>query len=232
MKKSYKANLYNIIKNEFALSPTRFYTLDETIDNKPTTAIGIVDTKLKFYFLNPEHTWDHFKIKQTYFTPNFAESSWIPTNNELLTYTQAEGQFKTWLQNHAKPFIIENDLDDVWNSIRLEEHLLQLTQIEITDKTQFTSDECMKIQASIDSLRKLLVDRFALSDLQLQYTNERLDYLANAVIRLNKFDWVNLLVSILLSIAINMSIDTNTGSIFWELVKTALSQVRGFFISK
>jgi hypothetical protein len=56
----------------------------------------------------------------------------------------------------------------------------------------------------------------------LEFINERLEYLSQAVDRLNKFDWKAQALSTLISIAVNLSVDTEGGKKLFQLFSQAL----------
>jgi hypothetical protein len=67
----------------------------------------------------------------------------------------------------------------------------------------------------------MIAEEFNPTQEQLQFINERLDYLAKAVDRLNRFDWTGLAISIVVSIAVNLSVDTEGGRVLFTLFKAA-----------
>jgi hypothetical protein len=56
---------------------------------------------------------------------------------------------------------------------------------------------------------------------QRDYVEERLEYLSNAVDRLNRFDWKSLAISTVVGIGINLAVDTQTGPMLMRLLEQA-----------
>lgn len=73
--------------------------------------------------------------------------------------------------------------------------------------------------------KRLVVENYNPTNDQLDFISERLDYLTDSVNRLNRYDWKGLALSILTSIAINLTVDTQGGKMLFELFTQALHSV-------
>src|ERR1700730_9725630 len=56
---------------------------------------------------------------------------------------------------------------------------------------------------------------------QSEFINERLEYLSKAVDRLNRFYWNGVAISVVMSIAVNLSVDTERGRVLFNTFKAA-----------
>jgi hypothetical protein len=232
MLKVYKNTVYNIIKETVKLDPNLFYITDELDEGKPVSVLSIKESPMKFVFRNKATSWDLFDCRQTVFSPDFRMTSWTPVpTNSYLSFDDISKIFISWLNYHAKSYLTERDLIDVWNQFQFETNIFDLAQSSISNNSKFNIEDSESVSNSIDSLKKLIDDKYHLTEIQFKYINERLDYLSEATNRLGKFDWSNLFVSIMISIAINMGVDTNTGKEFFELIKIAFNDVK-YIISK
>lgn len=226
MLKEYKNEVYRIIKEVVMLDPNRFYITDGNYNTFPVSQISTIDSKMSFWFRNRPNSWKSFDYKQTKFCPDFIVSNWIPNNGQTFNFQQLSGIFIQWLTNHVKPFFEEQDIVDKWNAFQFEIDIFHLLEAGFGDNTNFTNEDSKTISKSLDYLKQLIIDKFNPIDEQLHYMNERLDFLSEAVSRLGKFDWKSQFVSIMISIAINMTFDKETGNAFFRLIQEAFSEIK------
>jgi len=225
MKKIYKNDIHRIIKEEVNLDPNQFKIIEEVLHDNHVASLLSIDNKMCFKFLNPPTSWDVFQISFTLFNPTFTRTGWTPQSN-YLSYGETKIKFIEWLRTHAKSYVDDIQGIDNWTPFQFETNIFQLSQIPIDDKSNFTIDDSEKIFNSIDNLKQLLIDKFEPTEIQLAFINERLNYLSESTNRLNKYDWSNLLISVFMSIAINMSFDTETGRRFFDLINQAFKNVK------
>jgi len=74
---------------------------------------------------------------------------------------------------------------------------------------------------AVDRFRTSIVNDFQPSPEQIEFIDEKLDYLTKAVDRLNHFDWRALAIPTVISIAINLSADTERGRLLFRLFQEA-----------
>jgi hypothetical protein len=70
-----------------------------------------------------------------------------------------------------------------------------------------------------------LKDQFNPSPEQEEFIEERLEYLSEAVDKLNRFDWKGVALSTLLSIGANLCVDKESGRILFGLFQQAFQSV-------
>ena len=80
---------------------------------------------------------------------------------------------------------------------------------------------------SINELKGLIINKFELLEEQQKIVNDRLDYLAEASGRLNKFDWKGTLVNTIMSMSIALSLDTEKGKILLKLFQRIFQNIKG-----
>ncbi|HTI07094.1 MAG TPA: hypothetical protein VL832_01025 [Puia sp.] len=132
------------------------------------------------------------------------------------------------MKNDVKPYIEDNEGEDKWNEFQFETSIYALAGIGFEDTSNFSSAEIMQINGAINNLKGLISEHLNPTSQQLEFVNHRLNYLVESTTRLNKFDWTNTFVSILISIAINMCFDTETGKAFFNLIKQAFNSFENF----
>jgi hypothetical protein len=72
---------------------------------------------------------------------------------------------------------------------------------------------------ALRDVRLLIIDRFAPSTAEMESIDARLNYLTQAIERLNRFDWKSLLISSIMSISVALSFDTEKGRQLYKLFK-------------
>ncbi|HEX2628410.1 MAG TPA: hypothetical protein VHM26_05350, partial [Chitinophagaceae bacterium] len=217
MRKVYKNDIYRIITEVVKFDPTKFILTDSTDSGHPVSTIAVRNSEMNFIFRNAKNSWEHFDVRFTRFSPNNEMSAWTPSSaGSYIDYQEAAKIFTQWLSSHAKNFIEEQDLTDNWINFQFETNIFELTQIRFDDNSHFNIDESSRISNSIDGLRQLIIEKFNPNNEQLEFINQRLDYLIESTNRLGKFDWTSTMISIMISIAINMGFDTQTGKDFFE----------------
>lgn len=221
MLKEHKNDIYRTIQ-DVGLNPTTFILKDSIIDNFHISTLTLIGTDMAFIFKIHEESWWGFKFRYTQFKPNYPLSEWKPSGpKSYYEYYYALKHFVRWLKTDLNKYIEDNQTVNKWNDFQFETNIFDLTQIKFTNNAKFTSVESQSISESLVKLKKLMLENFAFTNNQLQFMNERLEYLDKATNRLMKFDWVNTMVSIMVSIAINMTFDTDTGKKFFELIGQA-----------
>jgi hypothetical protein len=71
----------------------------------------------------------------------------------------------------------------------------------------------------------LIINTLSPDSEQLREIHSRLEYLANAVDRLNRFDWRGLALTTVIGVATTLSADTQTGRQLWGLFVQAMKSV-------
>ena len=110
-------------------------------------------------------------------------------------------------------------MPDLWSQLQFYSPLT--TAFIDDDLKQFSSEQKEQIRLSIKDFERLIVENYAPTKEQLKFISDRLSYLGNAVDRLNRFDWKGLAISIVTSIAINLSVDTEGGKLLFKLFQQA-----------
>ncbi|MCJ7807725.1 MAG: hypothetical protein MUP73_03255, partial [Dehalococcoidia bacterium] len=88
----------------------------------------------------------------------------------------------------------------------------------------FTDDEKHSLIMSVETLRLSVVNTFQPSDDQLKVIDGHLEYLKNAVDRLNRIDWRAIAVMTSIQIATVLTLDTEKGRLLLSLFEQAFSE--------
>jgi hypothetical protein len=169
-----------------------------------------------------------FKVNYTLFNANYPWN-WqrTPPAPEGTIYRNpiedAYARFQEWLANEVKPYIDEMLQPDLWAGIEQQREFVTPTSLTPHDVSFFTDEEKPSLRTSIKQFRLLVCEKFDPTQEQLEIIDERLDYLSEAVDRLNRFDWKSLGLGTVLSIVVALSLDTSKGKLLFDLFKQAFS---------
>lgn len=215
--KKYKNAFFEAIRKE-GLSPHVFQTSDEETewsDLHLYFVIELPDSGPSFWVIGT--TFDNrFTIKFSRFPRgDFNTYRWNKFDF-VLRY------FYEWLRTDVKDYLDERNLPDLWSELETYRSIFNDVDITEESSSNFSSKEQSDIKHSIEKYKLLLEENFSPNREQSQFINEQLDYLANAVERLNRFDWRGLAISTLMGIAINLSVDTEKGKLLFSLFQQAL----------
>lgn len=176
-------------------------------------------TPLSFGFIENPNDFHLFLHKYTKFAPKFDETQII---GEYVSIDKVIEIFHTWLNDHVN-LAIEEDLEpDLWGDAYRLHDILGNEIIETQDTSDFSEHEIHIIEVALEKFIDLVEEEFHPDEMQSQQIRERLDYLAEATKRSNKFDWQGLVISTLIGIMINLTLDTEKGRLLYELFLKAL----------
>jgi hypothetical protein len=196
-----------------------FLRLSRSTEDEKVFVIEIKNSPLRFAIRVEPGDFYKFKCKGAKFKPGFPMSGWWWRDPHPIEY--ALKQFRTWLDRVAKKYIEDNDLPDYWSQIEMYKSFVSGSATPPKDDKEFTEQEKEEVRNSVDRFRALIAETFNPTPEQSVFINERLDYLSRATDRLNRFDWQGLAISVVVSIAVNLSADTERGRVLFNLFKQA-----------
>jgi len=141
------------------------------------------------------------------------------------TFDRMLQSFTRWLKGDAGDILQAEMATDPWAEVESFSRVFGYASFSQEDMSPFTAEEKAAVRASVLRFRLLIVEHYEPVEDQLKEVNERLDYLADAIERLNRFDWKSLALSTIISIGINMTIDTAGGQEFMRLCQQAFGVV-------
>jgi len=184
--------------------------------------ITFKQTPLKFLIINAPNSYEAFKYMYTFYAPGFPISHNLPGTG-FCNFNTLIGYLADWLGNQLNPYIEDLVETDLWATYINSPKSLNLSVINFNEQTAFSTQE--RVKFAILELKLLIQQQFQTSAAQQQLVNERLDYLADGVDRLNKFDWMGILFNIIIAITIALTLDTEKGRSLYELFKKVLSGI-------
>ncbi len=235
MLKKYKNGFIEIIKKH-GLDPAEFSILESKSEQGGSkvlivpdiTTIRLRNTGLKFDIFETATALHTFGVNYTRFDADWP-SNWLrgPGSHPSVRHSIDEiyRLYNRWLSAEVEPYIQETQQPDLWQQIEQQRQLITARSLTPYEVSPFTEEEKPQLRASIQQFRLLVCESFNTTQEQLKCIDERVDYLTQAVDRLNRFDWKGLALSIVVGISIDLCVDTDGGRRLFELFKQAFNGV-------
>jgi hypothetical protein len=128
---------------------------------------------------------------------------------------------QTWLARDVSRAIEEELLPDLWQQVR-DSAMARIGQTHRDDEP-FSADERAQVKIAITNFYFLIEQTFAPAPEARAAVQEQLDYLKEAVDRLNRFDWKGTAINTLLGITVTLSLDTERGRQLYGLFRQAFA---------
>jgi len=223
MLKKYKNRLLQVIQ-EKGLDPKLFEAKETEDSDSDVFTVRLADTQLTFIARNSNRDFHDFDCRYATFSPSFDITDYAPQAG-WEDFDELTKDFDEWLENHVKLYIQEQAEPDMWELIASQAPLVNGSEMPEENINTFSEDEKIRARMSINEFRILLIKNFEPSSDEIQAINDRLDYLSNAVDRLNKFDWRGLAIMTLIQISLTLGLDTEKGRFLFDLFKQVFSTV-------
>jgi len=220
MLKKHKNSLFHIIKGNDFLSLDRFDISEKNIGDGAMTVISYKNSPLEFTIQIDSDSYHEFFYGYVTFSPTFER---INSGGIVINFKELRTKFEDWLNYDVKEYIFESSEVDLWDEFKKSSSTLNIDNIEFDNKETFTSDEQKQIKMALDELKLLIKSNFNTTKEQQSVVINRLDYLGDACIRLNKFDWKSIAISTMISISIALTLDTEQGQLLFSLFKKVIA---------
>lgn len=219
MLKVYKNQFYKAIE-DVGLTPSEFKFRVENNED----VIMHDETGFEFRVTHTKESYDTFRCRYSQFQPGAPLCGFKP--NAYISFSSMRDMyFFPWVKEHLKPCLEELNGIDLWEEYSRDSKVLDLDKIDFEDKAQFSYDEQKQIALAIEDLKLLVAGKFDQTQEQSNNITARLDYLAEACSRLNKYDWKSLLINTVFSIGVALSLDTSKGAELVNLFKRVFSNI-------
>jgi hypothetical protein len=225
MLKQYKNRLFQEIHNK-GLDPRSFQTKETRIEGHSAFVLQLMNTPLKFIIRNSSDSYHRLDCSYSQFGPSFPMSAYYPPLEGSWTRVdQVLVRFSKWLEDCVKPYLEELLEPDLWEQVQLGGPIIGTSKPREEDRLGFSADEAAQIRLAMKEFRLLVVKTFDPSQEEKEVIDARLDYLAEAVDRLNRLDWRSVAITTVISISITLSLDTEKGRILFGLFQQVFSRV-------
>lgn len=221
MLKRYKNALLEAVQ-QAGLDATQFRVTEDIIHQHPSFVLHFQNTPMMFVIRNPEHDFHIFDCSFVGFSPSYSDSSYYP-HEGFEDFENILPIFKDWLNHSINAYLEEMLIPDMWSQIESQKSIMNGSSIGSDDTSNFSFEEKTELRLALQEFRLLVAKNFTPSDEEMKLVSDRLEYLAEATNRLNRFDWRGLVISTLLSISTTLSLDTNSGRLLYGLFQQAFN---------
>ncbi|MHC4657334.1 MAG: hypothetical protein ACYS91_20285 [Planctomycetota bacterium] len=228
MLKKYKNGFIKLITKQ-GLDPKDFKVEERKTRYTFTFAIQFIDIPLKFEVQNISRSHHHFKCYFVNFEPgfpkNYVHSIKKKDKYHYLDINNVYTVFEEWLVDSILQYVDESFQPDLWKQIENQTRLITAKKISEEESVPFLEDEKTQLKLSINEFRLIVNKTFGPSQEELKIIENRLDYLSDALDRLNRLDWRSLAFTTIISISIALTLDTEKGKVLFNLFKQVFSKL-------
>jgi hypothetical protein len=229
MLRAHKNRLYEAVK-EAGFRAAQFTTEEKTLDFhdgvEPTECflLTLKNTPLQFITRISPNDYDAFDRMSSLCAPGWPLSvAWPPGDRQFVDIDLIAFQLGQWLQEVANRYLEEETVPDFWAEAQAQAESFLPSYNDPQREKKFSAQEKKLLELAIAQVRKEINRALKPTASELKLINERLDYLSHGVGRLNRLDWKNILVSTMIGIVINLSLDTTRGAQLYQIFKEAFS---------
>jgi hypothetical protein len=221
MLRRYKNALFQeLLKSGF--DPSLFETeANDDDQHHPAFEIRLKDTELSFVTRNPIGHFDQFDYQFVEFAAGYPWTEVRPAEG-YIEFGKVLEVFREWIATDVDAYLQDAALPDLWAQVNQARAMLnQAAQPDVAE--EFSADERTQVRIAVQQFQLLVIKEFAPSPDEQAVVVQQLERLADAVERLNKFDWQGVALNTLISISVTLSLDTEKGRILYGLFQQALS---------
>lgn len=226
MLKKDKNGFIQVIRDS-GLKPSQFKSYEKEVDNHPGFILRFVNSPLYFLTRTNCDNYQEHDCRYIKFAPDFPKSEYFPNAEidkfwEWYPISRVYKHFEEWLVEHVKIYVEEHELPDLWGQINGQE-LFNGDPLENRNDTTFDQNEKEQIQISIVNFNNFVKVEFNPTDDQQEIISDRLEYLSQAIERLDKVDWMGIAFTTIISISIALGLDTERGNCLFLMFKNTIN---------
>lgn len=210
------------IITDTGLQLSDFTAKEEHRSGNPAFVLRYKDSPMEFWYRNSKNSYLLYDCCYTTFAPGYIQSQYIPDSNWADGIEFVYREFKEWIDSHLNHYLEEKDAPDLWNIVSQEDNSYLW---DGSDLSFFSGEEKSDLILKIGKFKEQLLTTYQFNQHQLALIDNKLEYLAESVERLNKFDWKGVLIATLIGLATTLSVDKNTGEELFNLAKHIFSEV-------
>lgn len=223
MRRIHRNEIFKIIQDS-GIGIDRFLIEDDINGEIFYTRISLIDSPFNFVVCISNESYNAFDYSYTLYAPNYPSSEHFPPN-DFCGFEEIADNLKWWLNSVVATYIEDKVVPDLWEEYKRGSKSLDINVVDFDDKRSFDFDEKVNVRLALEELKFLIQNTLSTNEQEQSIVNARLDYLIEAVDRLNVFDWKSIAVSSLVSISIALSLDTQKGLLLFDLFKKVFAFV-------
>lgn len=174
---------------------------------------------MQFTFESSPLSFDIFSYTMTKYTPDFR----IEINKDARKFEIILESFKYWLVAHCKDLYDDKAGNDLWTDYKKQAAFSSIKNEDYSNFENFSNHDRASIKLALEEIKGIIIERFTKTDEQIIDLNLRIDYLTEAVGRLNKTDWRGIFLSTIINITVALTLSPKEGQ---ELMNLFLSAIR------
>lgn len=232
MQKFYRNQLLQVI-DKLKLDDTLFDIIESEDEGYYTTEIDLVGSGLKFTIMETSKSFHLFSYKYARNTPQitikgyprkaFPFRRWSKSPYKFYKFNKVKSKFKYWLKVELKDFFRDLKEEDLWE-LRMQDDLLIFDGHRENDRFEYFNDnEQEEVYKALNAARGEIKENVPMNEEELARINEKIDYLMESVKKLNKFDWKSVLLSSVIDIVSDLTLDPTGGKMVFDIIRRAFS---------
>ena len=223
MLNKYKNDILTAIKGS-GFAPSCFTTYEDGDD----FCITLTGTEIHFLFFSVPESYHMFRFRYVPFCPGNKQvlsDDFSPHPNEdTFIFRTAMEQFRVWLKS-IRDYFEDNQTPDLWAELQKQNTITDLTGQADDQYTPFTVEQKRQIRLGLNEVRLLIQKEFEPSEDEMNVVTNRLDYLADALDRLNKFDWKSVLMGTIISVSTALAFSPEQADSLYQIFKNMLAGI-------
>lgn len=180
---------------------------DFTWDNREISTIRYVKGQ---YFCRFQMTDDYLSRMIIYSPGSMLHEEYY--GKDMINWQAYENAFIMWLTNLKR----ELNADSLWEKLRIE--VSKITTRNNIDNEYFNQIEKDLIQKKLESI-KVQVENLNIGSEKLDIINKKLDHLFELTEKLNKVDWLSILIGSIAGLILDLVITQDVVAKIWEIIK-------------
>jgi len=223
MRRTFKNELFQFLsQTKFGIDQFRFLENSSSQPGLSSVSIRYKETPLEFFIKELSGYNDKFTTSYYKYAQGFPLTTHGPNAESFQEVLQ---RIKNWLDGDVSSYIDDENTPDLWDEYNSYRKAVDLTNFDVIETEKFSKEESRQIALALGQMKQIIRLEYKTTEEQQFLVEEKLDYLIEAVDRLNKFDWKSTLFSTFLSILINLTVDTAKGAILFETLKQLLKHI-------
>lgn len=210
MLRTKKNKLFDLIKDsEIDISLFEGTDLENT--ESSDFLISLIDSSLSFKVITSDKSFDYHATIFSKFRAGYP-SFRFPGKEGMYSgkWSDVIGKLDAWLKLDVKRYLDEKNALDLWDTLTGRSPAI-VDPLATIDVEYFTASEKEEVTLRLELFRSELHEKFADNETLTQDVNRKFDYLISKLDGLNRTDWKSLALGALISLAISLNIDTDTG---------------------
>ena len=224
MLKRYKNEILAAVQGQ-GFNPVDFTPIEAGVDGLPAFILRYKNSDLQFIIRNNKDDPHEFDYTYTPFFPGRSAKyvDYCP-DEQFAGFPFILTALGKWLSSHVHECISEESIPDLWEAVR-DGAFLSDSGDKDRETPEFSEQEKVQIKVALVSFERAVIDAFKPSQDQVSALRLQIQYLSEAVSRLNRFDWKSVALSTLIGVCTSLSLDTEKGRHLYGLFQQAMTTV-------